>query len=124
MEQMKTHLTIILIGLVSGFIGILPLFRKKADRYSLLVVFHDALCGLPFPFAVGGVVVERHGHFRSAGFAFGHHFMAGQFALCIAVIGVRRGGGCVYLCIGALPYLICTSICGKGMLRPSRAKVL
>ena len=36
---MKTHLTIILIGLVSGFIGILPLFRKKADRYSLLAAF-------------------------------------------------------------------------------------
>lgn len=36
---MKTYLTIILIGLVSGFIGILPLLRKKADKYSILSAF-------------------------------------------------------------------------------------
>ena len=32
---MKTNLIIILIGLVSAFIGIVPLLNKKADRYSL-----------------------------------------------------------------------------------------
>lgn len=36
---MRTYLTIILIGLVSGFIGILPLLRKKADKYSVLSAF-------------------------------------------------------------------------------------
>ena len=39
MENMKTYLTIILIGLVAAFIGILPLLRKKADKYSLLSAF-------------------------------------------------------------------------------------
>lgn len=37
--MMKEYLTIILIGLVAGFIGILPLLRKKADKYSLLAAF-------------------------------------------------------------------------------------
>lgn len=36
---MKTYLTIILIGLVSGFIGIIPLLRKKADKYTVLAGF-------------------------------------------------------------------------------------
>lgn len=36
---MKEYLTIILIGLVSAFIGILPLLRKKADKYSILSAF-------------------------------------------------------------------------------------
>lgn len=36
---MKTYLTIILIGLVSAFIGIIPLLRKKADKYSILSAF-------------------------------------------------------------------------------------
>lgn len=36
---MKAYLTIILIGLVSAFIGIIPLFRKKADKYSVLSAF-------------------------------------------------------------------------------------
>ena len=36
---MKTYLTIILIGLVSGFIGIIPLLRRKADKYTVLAGF-------------------------------------------------------------------------------------
>lgn len=36
---MKTYLTIILIGMVSGFIGIIPLLRKKADKYMVLAGF-------------------------------------------------------------------------------------
>lgn len=36
---MKEYLTIILIGLVAAFIGILPLLRKKADKYSLFAAF-------------------------------------------------------------------------------------
>lgn len=36
---MKEYLTIILIGLVAAFIGILPLMKKKADKYSLLSAF-------------------------------------------------------------------------------------
>lgn len=36
---MKENLTIILIGLVAGFIGILPLLQKKADKYSSLAAF-------------------------------------------------------------------------------------
>lgn len=36
---MREYLTIILIGLVSAFIGILPLLNKKADKYSLFSAF-------------------------------------------------------------------------------------
>lgn len=36
---MREHLTMILIGLVAGFIGILPLLKKKSDKYSLLSAF-------------------------------------------------------------------------------------
>ena len=36
---MKTNLIIILIGLASAFIGIVPLLNKKADRYSLFAAF-------------------------------------------------------------------------------------
>lgn len=36
---MRTYLTIILIGLVSAFIGIIPLLRKKADKYSVIAAF-------------------------------------------------------------------------------------
>lgn len=36
---MRAYLTIILIGLVSAFIGIIPLFRKKADKYTVLSAF-------------------------------------------------------------------------------------
>ena len=36
---MRTYLTIILIGLVSAFIGMIPLLKKKADKYTLLATF-------------------------------------------------------------------------------------
>lgn len=36
---MRSYLLIILIGLVAGFIGILPLLRRKVDKYILLSVF-------------------------------------------------------------------------------------
>lgn len=36
---MKENLTIILIGLVSAFISIIPLLRKRADKYSLCSTF-------------------------------------------------------------------------------------
>ena len=32
---MRAYLTIILIGLVSAFIGIIPLFKRKADKYTV-----------------------------------------------------------------------------------------
>lgn len=38
-RSMRAYLTIILIGLVSAFIGIIPLLRKKADKYSLFSAF-------------------------------------------------------------------------------------
>ena len=38
-REMKIYLTVILIGLVSAFIGIIPLLKKKADRYSLIAAF-------------------------------------------------------------------------------------
>ena len=55
---MRAYLLVILIGLVAAFIGILPLVRKKADRYLLLSAFvfyfmmpyviqHIAVPGLP-----------------------------------------------------------------------------
>ena len=37
--MMREYLTVILIGLVSAFIGIVPLLKKKADRYSLVAAF-------------------------------------------------------------------------------------
>lgn len=36
---MRSYLIVILIGLVSGFLGSLPLLRAKADQYSILGVF-------------------------------------------------------------------------------------
>lgn len=36
---MRSYLIIILIGLVAGFIGSLPLLRAKADQYSVLGTF-------------------------------------------------------------------------------------
>ena len=36
---MKAYLLIILIGLVAGFIGIIPLLRRKVDKYILLGAF-------------------------------------------------------------------------------------
>lgn len=36
---MRAYLTIILIGLVAAFIGVLPLFGKKADRYTIVAAF-------------------------------------------------------------------------------------
>ena len=36
---MRAYLTIILIGLVSAFIGIIPLFKRKADKYTVLSAF-------------------------------------------------------------------------------------
>lgn len=37
--MLKANLIIILIGVVAGFIGILPLLRRKADKYTLLSAF-------------------------------------------------------------------------------------
>lgn len=37
---MRAYLTIILIGLVSAFIGIIPLFKRKADN----ILFYRLLC--------------------------------------------------------------------------------
>lgn len=36
---MRSYLLIFLIGLVAGFIGILPLLRRKVDRYTVLSAF-------------------------------------------------------------------------------------
>lgn len=36
---MKSYLLILLIGLVAGFIGIIPLLRRKVDKYSILSAF-------------------------------------------------------------------------------------
>lgn len=46
---MKEYLIIVLIGLVAGFIGILPLLRKKADKYTLFAAF---LLFLMMPYVV------------------------------------------------------------------------
>ncbi|MDR1755391.1 MAG: hypothetical protein LBR65_00290 [Culturomica sp.] len=56
---MKGYLLIILIGLVAAFVGILPLIRRKADRYLYLaafvfylimpyVVYHISVPGIPW----------------------------------------------------------------------------
>ncbi len=36
---MKSNLIVILIGLVAGFLGIIPLLRAKADKYGLFASF-------------------------------------------------------------------------------------
>lgn len=54
---MRSYLIIILIGLVSGFIGIVPLLRLKVDKYTIMsafvfyllmpyVIFHMSLPGI------------------------------------------------------------------------------
>lgn len=55
---MRAYLIVILIGLVAGFIGILPLLRQKTDKYSGFaaflfyalmpyVVYHISVPGVP-----------------------------------------------------------------------------
>lgn len=36
---MKSNLIVILIGVVAGFIGIIPLLRQKADKYFIFALF-------------------------------------------------------------------------------------
>jgi len=36
---MKGNLIVILIGMVAGFIGIIPLLRQKADKYWVFALF-------------------------------------------------------------------------------------
>ncbi|WP_251619845.1 hypothetical protein [Odoribacter lunatus] len=54
---MRSNLIMILIGMVSGFMGIIPLLRQKADKYWVFalflfyfmmpyVIFHIALPGV------------------------------------------------------------------------------
>ena len=54
---MKSYLIVILIGLVAGFVGTLPLLRAKADKYAVLgsflfyfmmpyVIFHITIPGV------------------------------------------------------------------------------
>lgn len=54
---MKAYLIVILIGLVAGFIGIIPLLKVKADKYLIFsafifyfmmpyVIFHMSLPGV------------------------------------------------------------------------------
>ena len=56
---MRAYLTIILIGLVSAFIGIIPLFKRKADKYTVLSAF---VLFLIMPY-VGGEVQDGHSRF-------------------------------------------------------------
>ena len=48
---MRAYLTIILIGLVSAFIGIIPLFKRKADKYTVLSAF---VLFLIMPYVISG----------------------------------------------------------------------
>lgn len=36
---MKSNLIVILIGVVAGFVGIIPLLRQKADKYWVFALF-------------------------------------------------------------------------------------
>ena len=59
---MKGNLIVILIGMVAGFIGIIPLLRQKADKLGfcpLPVLFHDALGDLSYYSSGGALVDER-----------------------------------------------------------------
>lgn len=46
---MRNYLIILLIGLVAGFIGIIPLMKAKADKYLTFAVF---VLYLMMPYAV------------------------------------------------------------------------
>ncbi len=97
MEQMKTHLIIILIGLVSGFIGILPLFRKKADRYSLLAAF---LLFFMMPYVV------YHFHLPWAAWWWKGMVISGALALPLVITSWRGSSRC------ALPLLVSAVVVG------------
>ena len=86
---MRAYLTIILIGLVSAFIGIIPLFKRKADKYTVLSAFvlflimpYDRVCSFDPPS--------------------GDYLGAGKFKMCIpAFIGFCRSR-CFYFLFGTL----------------------
>lgn len=88
---MKTYLTIILIGLVSGFIGILPLLRKKADRYSLWAAF---LLFFMMPYVV------YHLHLSWAVWWWKGMVVSGALALPLVITSWRGSSRC------ALPLLV------------------
>ena len=96
---MKTYLTIILIGLVSGFIGIIPLLRKKADKYTVLagfVLFLLMPYRLSLESSLGTLVVERYGSFPGIVSAADYRFRQGKFALCFSAVDYVGGGGIVH----------------------------
>lgn len=107
---MKTYLTIILIGMVSGFIGIIPLLRKKADKYMVLAGF---VLFLLMPYVVfrlspslDSMVVEGHGGFSGSVFAADYSFRARKFALRFSIVNHVGCGRLVYLFLRAFPVVM------------------
>lgn len=103
---MRAYLTIILIGLVSAFIGIIPLFKRKADKYTVLSAFVlfliMPLCGLSPEFTLDTMVVERYDRVCSFDPPSGDYLGAGKFKMCIpAFIGFCRSR-CFYFLFGTL----------------------
>lgn len=94
---MKTYLTIILIGMVSGFIGILPLLRKKADRYSLWAAF---LLFFLMPYVV------YHLHLSWAVWWWKGMVVSGALALPLVITSWRGSSRC------ALPLLVSAVVVG------------
>ncbi len=84
---MKENLTIILIGLVAGFICILPLLQKKADRYSLLAAF---LLFFMMPYIV------FHFHLPWAQWWWKGMLISGVLALPLAFSFVRGNSRCTF----------------------------
>ena len=87
---MRAYLTIILIGLVSAFIGIIPLFKRKADKYTVLSAF---VLFLIMPYVVYHLSFDPPS---------GDYLGAGKFKMCIpAFIGFCRSR-CFYFLFGTL----------------------
>ena len=96
---MRAYLTIILIGLVSAFIGIIPLFKRKADKYTVLSAF---VLFLIMPYVVYHLSLPWTQWWCSFDPPSGDYLGAGKFKMCIpAFIGFCRSR-CFYFLFGTL----------------------
>ena len=96
---MRAYLTIILIGLVSAFIGIIPLFKRKADKYTVLSAF---VLFLIMPYVVYHLSLPWTQWWWKGMIVSGDYLGAGKFKMCIpAFIGFCRSR-CFYFLFGTL----------------------
>lgn len=95
--MIKLYLTIILIGLVAGFIGILPLLRRKADKYTLFSAF---LLFFMMPYII------QHFHLPWAQWWWKGMVVSGALALPLVIALGRGSSRC------AFPLLLASIVVG------------